>query len=345
MMVESGTLYRLLRIWVRLGAFFYFRDLRISGLHHVPPSGPVLITANHQNSFLDAIVIAILLRRPMHFLVRSDVFRKPLARRFLHALNMMPVFRIRDGWQNLGNNAESFSRCAEIFRRGGMVLIFPEGNHSLLRRLRPLSRGFTKVIASVQPAISIQVLPVGLNFTSHQQARSAVHVVVGQPLPVSDYVHQGTLQSNRLRDDVSVQMKQLITHVEDVDRYDKIIAQLKNAGTDFFDPVVANRRIRGINTGEVFPRVEKNKPGFAAVAGDAVVRLLHFPVVLGWRWLKRKISDPVFIGSIRFVYVVFAVPLYYLVVLAALAPLMGWPAVGVPVVLAFSTRLVINGRR
>ncbi|MFM9075395.1 MAG: 1-acyl-sn-glycerol-3-phosphate acyltransferase, partial [Bacteroidota bacterium] len=115
----SALLREWLKLQVKLGLPVYFRQLPVTGTSTIPASGPILFAANHQNSFLDALIVTITQPREMHYLVRSDVFRKPWADRMLRMLNMLPVFRIRDGWHTLGNNAPTFARCVEIFRSGG----------------------------------------------------------------------------------------------------------------------------------------------------------------------------------------------------------------------------------
>lgn len=314
----TRILYRLLRAWVRLGARFYFRDLRCSHVERVPATGPVLFAANHQNSFLDAVLIAIHVKRPIHFLVRADVFRKPWARRMLHMLNMMPVFRIRDGWNTLSRNAESFSRCVDIWLQDGAVLIFPEGNHSFQRRIRPLSRGFTKPIQAAlerRAALPIQVVPVGLNFTDHDAARSGVHVCFGIALRVQDYKTDGNLDPNALREDLAVALKNLVTHVENPDDYARVADMFARCGVDYMDPEATNARIGQMLSGY--------EPGMLAPSPrdgvrNPLVRGIHLPVLWGWCRLRSTIKDPMFIGSLKFVYAVFAVPVYYALVALAL---------------------------
>lgn len=311
-------LYRLLCRWLRLASWFYFREVRVTGLHRLPKTGPVLFAANHQNSFLDAVLIATRVDRPIHFLVRSDVFRKPWARKVLHALNMMPVFRLRDGWNTLSRNAESFSRCTEIWMHGGAVLIFPEGNHSFQRRLRPLSRGFTKPLMQTLdrcPGIDIKVVPVGLNFTAHASARSGVHVIFGEVIAVQDHCTAGGLDANGLRNELAAAMRGLVTHIGDTDGYDSIIRTLEEKGADYMDPDTMNRRIAEIGSGQTpEPHPSWGPDGISST----VIRLVHHPVLFFWRRFIVLFRDPMFVGSVKFVFAAFVVPLYYALIGALL---------------------------
>ncbi|MFZ9980530.1 MAG: 1-acyl-sn-glycerol-3-phosphate acyltransferase [Cyclobacteriaceae bacterium] len=306
-------LYEILVAYVRLGLKVYFSRITIHGTEHIPRNGPLLFTANHQNSFLDAILIAAAQPRRLHFLVRADVFRKPLASKILRALSMMPVYRFRDGWQSLGKNAESFEEVASLFKRNEAVLIFPEGNHSLLRRLRPLSRGFTKPLALAiekNPQQKIMVVPTGLNFSSHMSFRSGVSVYFGRPVDVSTFLQEGELDANALREKVSEEMKKLIVHIEDLNNYPVIESCLALEGFDFLDPQITNARILQAS--------ESNRDNFSGspvknkMISATIFRSLHFPVLAGWNRVQAKITDPVFTASLKFVYGIFAFPLYYL---------------------------------
>ena len=66
--------------------------------------GPLLIVANHPDSFFDALVIAANCTYPVSFLARGDVFTKPWHNFLLRALNMMPVYRQREGKEHLHKN-------------------------------------------------------------------------------------------------------------------------------------------------------------------------------------------------------------------------------------------------
>ena len=86
--------------------------------------GPLLLVANHPNSFLDAIIIAAFFDQKIHSLARGDAFGKSWHRYLLSKLNMIPVYRISEGKQNLNLNYNSFEACKEILLLNGIVLIF-----------------------------------------------------------------------------------------------------------------------------------------------------------------------------------------------------------------------------
>src|SRR2546423_4612146 len=69
----------------------YFRLSRL-GRGHIPPSGPVIFAANHR-SFLDPFVIALLVRRPIYYMAKRELFARRWQGWVLNALGAFPVDR------------------------------------------------------------------------------------------------------------------------------------------------------------------------------------------------------------------------------------------------------------
>jgi len=108
----------------------YFRLSRV-GREHIPQDGPVIFAANHR-SFLDPFVIGTLIRRPMYYVAKKELFAKRWQAWVLNALGAFPVDRG-------ASDQESMRTAREILARGDCVLIFPEGT-----RVRPGSLGTPK---------------------------------------------------------------------------------------------------------------------------------------------------------------------------------------------------------
>src|SRR5262245_42176787 len=50
-------------------------DMKAWGLENIPERGGVLLLSNHQ-SFLDPVLLALRLKRPVSYMARSDLFEK-----------------------------------------------------------------------------------------------------------------------------------------------------------------------------------------------------------------------------------------------------------------------------
>jgi 1-acyl-sn-glycerol-3-phosphate acyltransferase len=160
-------LYSLLKIPAKIAFYFYCRRRIIKHKQLLHSEGPLLIAANHPNSFLDAIILATLFKRPIYSLTRGDAFANIFFKYLLFSLKMLPVYRISEGAENIEHNYTTFSACIEIFKKNGIVLIFSEGRCINEWHLRPLKKGTARLaITAWQQGIPLKVLPVGINYSS-----------------------------------------------------------------------------------------------------------------------------------------------------------------------------------
>ncbi|HEV2752649.1 MAG TPA: 1-acyl-sn-glycerol-3-phosphate acyltransferase, partial [Solirubrobacteraceae bacterium] len=99
----------------------WFRMSRI-GREHIPADGPVLLAANHR-SFLDPFLIGTMVRRPVFFVTKRELFAHPLVAWYLNRLGAFPIDR--------GNaDADAMGTARSLLERGECVVIFPEGTRT-----------------------------------------------------------------------------------------------------------------------------------------------------------------------------------------------------------------------
>lgn len=181
-----------------------------------------MIACNHPSAFMEAVILACFLPRPLHFLVRGDVFTNPRFRWFFKATNQVPIYRFRDGFANLRNNARTFEYCYETLASGNAILIFSEGSTELVRRLRPLQKGTARIAMGAMeyaPDMDLHIVPVGVNFTDPTMFRSDVMVKVGDAIPARAYLSAfqtdgpGTMQV--ITDDIAQRLKPCVIHINE----------------------------------------------------------------------------------------------------------------------------------
>jgi 1-acyl-sn-glycerol-3-phosphate acyltransferase len=149
--------------------------------------GPLLLACNHPNSFLDGIILDILFDQPLYSLTRGDVFKKPLYKKLLTSLNLLPVFRISEGAKNLSINYDTFNTCKNIFLRKGIVIIFSEGKCINEWHLRPLKKGTARLaVMSWNENIPLEVLPVGINYSSFRRFGKNMFINFGEMIEKKD---------------------------------------------------------------------------------------------------------------------------------------------------------------
>jgi glycerol-3-phosphate dehydrogenase (NAD(P)+) len=152
----------------------YFRMSRI-GREHIPQDGPVILAANHR-SFLDPFVIGTLVRRPVYFVAKQELFSKPWQAWLLNALGAFPIDR--------GNaDADAMETARRILERGDALVIFPEGKRIRPGGLARPKRGFARLaLETGAPVVPVAIIGTeavrnGWRFRPHK-----VRVRAGRPL-------------------------------------------------------------------------------------------------------------------------------------------------------------------
>jgi 1-acyl-sn-glycerol-3-phosphate acyltransferase len=177
-------LYGLLKLSTRLALFFFAKRINLYNKERLDLPGPLLIAANHPNSFLDAILIGSYMKGPVHFISRGDVFKKPWVRKTLRHLNMIPIYRMRDGREKLTMNDKTIETGIEVMRRRGILLVFVEGfcEHQTTLQL-PLKKGAPRILqACWQQGIEAKILPVWLQYSSFDRIGKTMELRLGAPI-------------------------------------------------------------------------------------------------------------------------------------------------------------------
>ena len=179
--------YHLLKIYVRAAIHLFCHSIYIDKKELLSIEGPLLIASNHPNSFLDAIIFDIVFDIPITSLARGDAFRNKKVFRVLRSLKMLPIYRIREGAENLNTNYETFDTCIDLFKQREAVLIFSEGLCVNEWHLRPLKKGTARLAFKAwSEGIPLKVLPAGINYSSFKKYGKAVHILFGDVITAEE---------------------------------------------------------------------------------------------------------------------------------------------------------------
>jgi 1-acyl-sn-glycerol-3-phosphate acyltransferase len=176
---ERSFVWKSLQVIARIGTTLLF-DLKTYGLENVPETGGVLLVANHQ-SYLDPVVVAVRLHRPVSYFAKSELFENPFLGGLIRTLHAFPV---RQGEGDIGAVRETIRRLHE----GHVLNIYPEGSRTEDGEIAPLEKGVALVIRKA----GVPVVPIAIegSFAAWPKQRKVfrahpIRVIYGKPMDLS----------------------------------------------------------------------------------------------------------------------------------------------------------------
>lgn len=303
--------YTIFKCYIQTGLFFYTKKIKIVGKKNIPKKGAILFAVNHPNGLLDPLLVTTNTPRITHYLVRAAIFKKPIVKKFLGTLNLMPIYRIRDGVKELSKNTEVFKDCFNILNKRRALMIFPEGSHDRRRTIRPISKGFTRILFGAfdtYPDLKISVIPVGVTYQNASQFPCKVAIHYGKPILAHELYNPKELNKSviTIKKEVSDQLKELSVHIPYDENYNNTLQKLNDNNIDFTNVKDVNEMIKSGN-------IQALKPGYN------YGNLLKLPFILNslfpwilWKIISKKVEEMEFIDTFRFGIGISIFPIFYL---------------------------------
>ncbi len=188
---------RRIGFWYRLAVsvvkplLLVFTKRSWGGAENVPPSGGVIIAANHI-SYIDPLTLAHFLYdngRLPRFLAKSTLFDVPFIGRVFRGAQQIPVRR------GTADAAQALGAAVEALERGECVLIYPEGTATRDPQTWPMHA--RTGIARLALTTGVPVIPVAqwgahriLPYPSKRPRllpRTTIEVLAGLPVDLSAY--------------------------------------------------------------------------------------------------------------------------------------------------------------
>jgi 1-acyl-sn-glycerol-3-phosphate acyltransferase len=304
--------YQLFKIYIQTGLFFYTKKISIVGKENIPKKGAILFAVNHPNGLLDPLLVTTNTPRITHYLVRAAIFKKPIVKKFLATLNLMPIYRIRDGVKELSKNTEIFNNCYDILNKQSALMIFPEGSHNRKRTVRVLSKGFTRILFGAidkYPNLQINIIPVGVTYQNASQHPCKVAIHYGKPILANELYNKEELNKsiNIIKELVSNQLKELSVHIPFDDNYQRTLDELNNNNIDFTKVEEVNQMIKS----------NSFTPKKASINFGIIFKLLFvlnsiIPWTI-WKMVSKKVDEIEFVDTFRFGIGISLFPIFYLI--------------------------------
>ena len=183
-------LYFIVRPIATLTLKVFFRKIYIGNADNIPLDKPVIFVCNHPTAFLEPCLLACILPRPLHFMVRGNLFKNKYINQILFSLHLIPIYRVNDPIEKRRSNKNVLATCFRYLQQNKAILIMGEGHTNVAKRLRPLKKGPARLAfggIDFDPDLDLVVVPIGANFTKSDGFRSEVYFSCGKPIHMNDY--------------------------------------------------------------------------------------------------------------------------------------------------------------
>jgi len=124
------------------------------GVENIPDEGPCIVVCNHV-SYVDAVVIAACIRRPIRFVMDHRIFRIPLLSFIFRTMRTIPIASAKE---DAAMKDRAFAAAADALAAGEIVGIFPEGKLTETGELNPFRPGVQQMIETTP----VPVVPMAL---------------------------------------------------------------------------------------------------------------------------------------------------------------------------------------
>jgi 1-acyl-sn-glycerol-3-phosphate acyltransferase len=223
--------YTIARFHVDTALRLNFHKIVITGRkENVSKRRPVIFASNHRNALLDALLLVYSSyhMKQLVFLARADIFKQKLIAWVLRGMRIMPVFRIRDGKDNLDKNNETFNNAARILKKNNTLAIFPEGVHNPKQSLLPIRKAVPRIVlpteASTGFTLNSQIVPVSIYYRDIFGFLSDVYVTFGTPIEVRSYrdlYYENPVQAvNALRQELEERLQSMVVNIRNEAYYE-----------------------------------------------------------------------------------------------------------------------------
>ena len=227
-LADFNLFYALFFPIVQYATRCHYRHVAVRGKENLPVGENYILAPCHQSAMMDPLVVLMVVNKPVVFLARADIFKNPVARFFLTWLRISPVYRIRDGRDQLSRNNDVFKTARQALEKGMPLCLMAEGTHNDRHQLLPLVKGMFRIAGETQRDLGekpLYIVPVGLDYDDYERPYSSVAVNIGQPIDVrqymSEFIENEPVALNHMRNDLTQALKDKIHQVESDEHYDE----------------------------------------------------------------------------------------------------------------------------
>ena len=186
--------YWSLKQYIKFADWLIYKKTIVTGLEKIPKNKPILFAPNHQNALSDPMAVLLNTRFQPVWLARADIFKKGIITTILRFLKIMPVYRIRDGKENLAKNDKTFSDSVKVLEHNFALALFPEAAHSGKRQMLVHKKAVPRIVWMAEEKanfeLDIQIIPTGIYYSSYWKFNRILIVNFGDPVRVLNFLDE-----------------------------------------------------------------------------------------------------------------------------------------------------------
>jgi 1-acyl-sn-glycerol-3-phosphate acyltransferase len=183
--------YEFIRTYVRFAFWLTHKKITVTGTENIPKREPVIFAPNHQNALMDPLAIACTNPLQSVWLARADIFQLKATQPILKYLKILPIYRIRDGKENLSNNEHIFQQVIHILENKHSIALFPEAAHSGKRQMLPHKKAIPRIALEAEEKnqfnLDLQIVPVGIFYDHYWNFNRSLIIEYGKPIGIDKY--------------------------------------------------------------------------------------------------------------------------------------------------------------
>ncbi len=174
-------------VWVIVNTLY---RIRTEGLEKIPEEGPCLVVINHV-SFMDALVVGGIVRRPVNFVMDHQIYKLPFLNFIFRTCKTIPIASLKVDHEML---EAAYETVSERLRDGQVVGIFPEGQITRTGEFNEFRTGIEKILErDAVPVVPMALRGLWGSFFSRYYGEamaqfprrfwSRIELVAGDPVP------------------------------------------------------------------------------------------------------------------------------------------------------------------
>ena len=126
-------------VWILIHSVYHVRK---KGLENIPDEGPVVLVCNHV-SYVDAMIIAGCVRRPVRFVMHYKIYKLPLLNFVFRTARTIPI---ASGYEHRELMQQAFDEIDRALQDGDIICIFPEGKLTTDGHMSKFKSGVERIL-------------------------------------------------------------------------------------------------------------------------------------------------------------------------------------------------------